>query len=242
MSRKYGELYRISDFIANCLPSPKSRSEVNSFDIFALLDFMKQLDRIQAEKGFVYTVRAGGKSGGMSFFHDGGHLFYLLPRVGAVTVLLYHKEKYVHDYFNCAKGAEIITSREGTQEWNASLWRIPINKIEVLLDFFKSLSVAEDHGVAIDGGRRNFSGAIKEAAFRLSQSGAFECPGFSINGKQKRKPHKFEPGKDGYHFDHVVPFSLGGPSKSWNVRVLCADCNSKKSAYPPPAAWGGAVS
>lgn len=32
------------------------------------------------------------------------------------------------------------------------------------------------------------------------------------------------------HIDHVVPASLGGPSKRSNLQFLCAPCNLKKSA------------
>jgi hypothetical protein len=36
--------------------------------------------------------------------------------------------------------------------------------------------------------------------------------------------------------DHVIPEALGGPTEAANLRALCADCNSGKSATPPDAA------
>ncbi|HYM16215.1 MAG TPA: HNH endonuclease [Dehalococcoidia bacterium] len=48
------------------------------------------------------------------------------------------------------------------------------------------------------------------------------------------KPHRCaqceaEPPGVVLHIDHVVPASLGGPSKAHNLQFLCAKCNLKKS-------------
>lgn len=34
---------------------------------------------------------------------------------------------------------------------------------------------------------------------------------------------------DKIEFDHIIPFSMGGPTTPENIRVLCRDCNRKKS-------------
>jgi 5-methylcytosine-specific restriction endonuclease McrA len=34
---------------------------------------------------------------------------------------------------------------------------------------------------------------------------------------------------DKLHLDHIIPISRGGTSSTENLRVLCADCNLKKS-------------
>lgn len=31
------------------------------------------------------------------------------------------------------------------------------------------------------------------------------------------------------HFDHIIPWSKGGPTAEHNIRLLCSDCNRKKS-------------
>jgi HNH endonuclease len=38
-----------------------------------------------------------------------------------------------------------------------------------------------------------------------------------------------EPPEVTLHIDHVIPVSLGGPSKRQNIRFLCQKCNLKKS-------------
>lgn len=35
----------------------------------------------------------------------------------------------------------------------------------------------------------------------------------------------------GLHMDHVVPWSAGGPTRSRNLRWLCADCNVKRGTF-----------
>ena len=30
-------------------------------------------------------------------------------------------------------------------------------------------------------------------------------------------------------FDHIIPFSKGGPTTTENIRILCRSCNRKKS-------------
>jgi hypothetical protein len=30
------------------------------------------------------------------------------------------------------------------------------------------------------------------------------------------------------HFDHIIPWSKGGPTEEHNIRLLCADCNRKR--------------
>lgn len=34
--------------------------------------------------------------------------------------------------------------------------------------------------------------------------------------------------EDDIHFDHIIPWSKGGPTEEHNIRLLCADCNRKK--------------
>jgi 5-methylcytosine-specific restriction endonuclease McrA len=34
---------------------------------------------------------------------------------------------------------------------------------------------------------------------------------------------------DKIEFDHIIPISRGGPTSPENLRVLCRDCNRKKS-------------
>lgn len=31
--------------------------------------------------------------------------------------------------------------------------------------------------------------------------------------------------------DHIIPWTAGGPDASWNLRVLCHDCNQQRSNY-----------
>jgi len=35
---------------------------------------------------------------------------------------------------------------------------------------------------------------------------------------------------DEIEIDHIIPFSLGGPTEEHNLRVMCTDCNSSKQA------------
>lgn len=36
--------------------------------------------------------------------------------------------------------------------------------------------------------------------------------------------------------DHVIPFSLGGPTEAWNLVTACMNCNCKKGARTPEEA------
>lgn len=38
---------------------------------------------------------------------------------------------------------------------------------------------------------------------------------------------------NGYHADHILPLSLGGPNEAWNIQFLCQRCNSHKSNMHP---------
>lgn len=40
---------------------------------------------------------------------------------------------------------------------------------------------------------------------------------------------KKEPPEIKLHIDHIIPVSLGGPTKSYNLQFLCKDCNLHKS-------------
>ncbi len=33
------------------------------------------------------------------------------------------------------------------------------------------------------------------------------------------------------HFDHIIPFSKGGPTEDHNIRLVCSSCNQKKSNF-----------
>jgi hypothetical protein len=48
------------------------------------------------------------------------------------------------------------------------------------------------------------------------------------DGQICQKCHKHVP-DDEIHFDHVIPVARGGRSSVQNLRVLCQDCNLKKS-------------
>lgn len=48
------------------------------------------------------------------------------------------------------------------------------------------------------------------------------------DGQVCQSCHRFVP-DDKIHFDHIIPFSKGGPTTVENLRVLCNDCNLKKS-------------
>jgi len=37
----------------------------------------------------------------------------------------------------------------------------------------------------------------------------------------------------GYHADHIMPVSKGGPNEAWNIQFLCVTCNAKKSDKDP---------
>lgn len=40
-------------------------------------------------------------------------------------------------------------------------------------------------------------------------------------------------GKHKYHIDHIIPLSKGGRNDKYNLQILCAPCNMKKSAQDP---------
>lgn len=42
-----------------------------------------------------------------------------------------------------------------------------------------------------------------------------------------------QPLVDGYHLDHIMPISLGGTNTDYNIQLLRAKCNLKKSATDP---------
>ena len=64
------------------------------------------------------------------------------------------------------------------------------------------------------------------AAVRVRLHGSW-CP-----GEPPLKRHRLElkSGQDRIEFDHIIAYSKGGSSGEMNIRVLCADCNRRKSA------------
>jgi 5-methylcytosine-specific restriction endonuclease McrA len=37
----------------------------------------------------------------------------------------------------------------------------------------------------------------------------------------------------GYHVDHITALAKGGKHEPWNIQLLCATCNVRKSAKDP---------
>lgn len=52
-------------------------------------------------------------------------------------------------------------------------------------------------------------------------------------GKCQRCGSKLE-WNGGWHLDHILPISLGGPDAPFNVQILCAQCNVTKGATFDP--------
>lgn len=221
MAVRYGPLHKASDLIERTIPnrptSPDDLSLVKQF-----IKFLKALDSAQRENpSITLTLKTEGsvnvyyRVSQLCTFHPHRNHIRLGIRIEPLTEerenLIRKLDDHPSLFRSDAKG--IIFPQ----------WRCGGGELSFIIEYLHDLPV--DGPCDLPEGTihpRSFPGEVRQQALEeFERSGRF-CPGVG------RARHKVNPDIERIEFDHVLPFSRGGPSSIGNVQVLCQECNRQK--------------
>lgn len=222
-----GRTYALVDFIDRIIPK---RGDVDAEFVRNVLGGLKRVSQVEEQNPRVTltaTVTAG-----VWILYRGRQRMLINPGQKYLRVEAAYRApdlaKELITHFSGAVRADVV---EKTDNGDYHQWRVPASSLELIWEFVEALPGPDPKETMADVSSfhpRYFSGEVRELALKAFEQDGRVCKGVSGN----TVPHHVEAGGL-IEFDHVLPYSRGGPSSLGNVQVLCADCNRVKSG----SAW-----
>jgi hypothetical protein len=222
---RYGTVHQLSDFMKRTIPS-RGSGKYDELFVHQVVTFLKALDEIQEHNAWItLTVSTGG---GIWVSWKGERLFLIMPAKEFLKIILRDEQrpsirKLVKALDRAARQHMAAVAIEPTTEHDYRGWRVTAESFSVVTDFLAELKGGNDAATVTDISHpRFFPGPVRQAALEQFQRSGSRCPGVG------RKPHRVDLTVERIEFDHILPYSQGGPSSALNIQVLCQECNRVK--------------
>ena len=222
----YGATYQLSDFFGRII-SKSGTSKLANLFFCDVLDFLKKLDEIQQKNHYLTLFAQVG--GGITVTWRGEQIVAFLPAKDFLRAIVRDDSRItvrelIIDLDEAAQADQLMIYIEPKVEHNSRGWRIRSNNFPTILHFFNKLEEPAEIESELNH-PRFFPGDIREAALTAFEREGRRCRGVSALG---RPPHEIT--TERIEFDHVIPYSRGGPSTAYNLQILCQECNRLKRA------------
>lgn len=221
---QYGTFYALSDFVDRLVPKS---ALVDTTFIKAVMDGLKRISVVQNDNPWV-TLSATVTAGVWIYYRNKRH-FLLNPTQQYIRLeTAYGLPADAVDIeaalvTGIENGEVIRTDKKGFKQW-----RVTARGLHLIWEFLESLDRPSDaDAVQVDSGShpRYFPSEARVMALNAFERDGRECPG--VEGLSSK--HKIPEGAQ-IEFDHILPYSKGGPSTYRNIQILCTACNRLKGA------------
>lgn len=216
--KKYGHLYKTSDFIGKLIPNNQANRLIHSG-----ISFIKTLDYIQSSNNSItLSIHAAD---GVWCYHRGAPLFFVKPTQKHILLHVF-KRNEISDAILVLDDKNLFNNLHPAN-YSYRVWKLGISELAWLKNHLiekfppsdiTQMSNAVEHP-------RHIPGDIRQAALETFIKKGRVCHG--VAGKTKK--HKLHP-DERIEFDHILPHSEGGSNGFYNVQVLCMACNRIKRA------------
>ncbi len=213
---KYGSLYKTAEFLGKIIP----KKEINSL-IHSSIQFLKHLDSYQINNPFItLSVHVGD---GIWFYYKGQPLFFIKPTQKHILFHIFENNMLSESILK-QKG---LFQNEWETDYSYKVWKIGESELNWLMRHIPEMCPMpiEGYSEGKDGHARYIPGDVRQAVLEDFISNGRYCNG--VKGRTKK--HKTNKG-DMIEFDHILPYSEGGPNSYYNVQILCKKCNRIKRA------------
>jgi len=226
MARRYGEIHRMSDFIARTIPTHISDGTSLTF-VKKAIAFLQRLDRLELTNPNITHAFYTGD--GIWIYFKGAKLCLIKPT---------QKHLLLHSFENNELRRLVRAARrKATNLFGDTLkgsfwlaWKVQDHELPRLAHLLESLPKRTSTKVLPADHPRYIPAEIRHAVLEDFLRTGSRCPGISLRGVKNVKPHKVT--TERIAFDHIIPIKppYRGASTLQNVQVMCAACNSLKRA------------
>jgi hypothetical protein len=221
MKKRYGNLYKVSEFIWRLIPKISTISESSQDYILSIIEFLKKLDTLQ-ENNWSITIRIHA-SDGIYLYHNLKQQFFIKPTQKHLLFHIFEKNKLL----SAINSQSNLFQNKFKKDYAIGIWKISHeDELQWLLNYIdNNFEMTKETYENNSFHPRNIPGYVRQAILEEFEKNGRYCNG--VSGKTKRHKVKLE---TPIEFDHILPYSKRGSSDYRNVQILCKECNRIKAS------------